>query len=46
MATVQDAFWLDQFGDALAPTPPLVSGQARDGVARAFADLVVKFAGS
>jgi peptidoglycan hydrolase-like protein with peptidoglycan-binding domain len=43
-ALIRDAFWWDQFGDVWAPTPGLVSGEARDGVARAFADLVVKFA--
>lgn len=44
MALIRDAFWLEQFGDVWALTPGLVSSEARDGVARAFADLVVKFA--
>lgn len=43
---IRDAFWVNDFADLLAPTPGLVSGEARDGVARAFADLVVKFAGA
>ncbi|MEU8818139.1 hypothetical protein [Actinoplanes sp. NPDC048796] len=43
-AGIRNAFWWDQFGDVLAPTPVLVSGTARAGVARAFADLVVEFA--
>lgn len=43
-ALIRDAFWADQFGDLLAPTPVLLDGVARDGVARAFAELVVRFA--
>jgi peptidoglycan hydrolase-like protein with peptidoglycan-binding domain len=45
-ALIRDAFWWDQFGDLLAPTPVLVSGTARDNIAQAFADTVLKFATS
>ncbi|MFC6020237.1 glycoside hydrolase domain-containing protein [Plantactinospora solaniradicis] len=43
-ALIRDAFWFDQFGSITSLLPPLVAGEARDGVAQAFADLVVKFA--
>ncbi|WP_433723760.1 glycoside hydrolase domain-containing protein [Actinoplanes sp. CA-051413] len=41
---IRDLFWLKQFGDLLNPTPVYLPAEAREGVARAFADLVVRYA--
>jgi hypothetical protein len=43
-AAIRDLFWLDQFSDSGYAQPTLLPGEARSGVAQAFADLVVRFA--
>lgn len=43
-ALIRDAFWFKEFGDVLHPSPGQTSETAREGVARAFTETVVRFA--